>query len=90
MSAKTKLDEIVLEWCEEVRKCDDQIGRYSDHEGEESGPTWYMWQSGYETFKYACSRALADHKQAIHVWEQLQKLNEARRASQEPRGEVAR
>jgi len=75
----SQLDKEVLKLCEEMRACDDSHGMYSDHEGDKSGPTWSLWQEGYEDFKLYCQRALADHQQGIFLWKQLAELNEKRK-----------
>ena len=61
-----------------------QLGRYSDHEGDENGSTWHFWQQGISHFDMYAARAIVDHKAAINVWEQLRELNKARRAAPPP------
>lgn len=63
----------------EVQANDDLIGHYSDHEGTEGGPTFYLWALGYEKFKSHCIRAIKDHRTAIATFKKLQKVNETRK-----------
>jgi hypothetical protein len=64
----------------EVQANDDKLGRYSDHEGTDGGPTFYLWSKGYKAFKSHCQRSIRDHRAAIETMEKLQRLNEARAA----------
>lgn len=63
----------------EVCKNDDRLGRYSDHEGDDGGPTYYMWSQGYAIFRSHCIRSIRDHMKAVETMKKLQKLNEARK-----------
>jgi hypothetical protein len=56
---------IVKSLFREVQANDDRLGRYSDHEGDNDGPTYQIWQAGYKTFKAHCQRAIHDHETAI-------------------------
>lgn len=67
-----------LAHCEFVRYCDDRLGRYSDHEGDENGPTFHLWQKGDIDFEMHCLRAIEDHKKAITVWRKFLRLNAKR------------
>lgn len=73
------LDAKALELCKEMREVDDSHGMYSDHEGDESGPTWHLWSQGYADFRTYCARAIADHEQALFLWRQFVKLNQQRK-----------
>lgn len=57
-----------------VQVCDDRIGRYSDHEGNEEGPTFYHWKQGREAFQRHCDRAIGDHQEAIKVFRRFKRL----------------
>lgn len=63
----------------EVQANDDRLGQYSDHEGTEGGPTFYLWTQGYGKFRAHCLRSIRDHETAISTMKKLQKLNEARK-----------
>lgn len=62
-----------------VQVCDDRIGRYSDHEGDENGPTFYHWKKGMEGFMDHCDRAIADHYEAVMVWRKFKRFAEGHR-----------
>lgn len=73
-----EISDLLLELCAEIQACDDRIGRYSDHEGTEEGPTYHLYQLGFATFKSHCIRAIEDHEAAIIVFKKLLKLNRTR------------
>ncbi len=66
----------LMRLCEALRVCNDQLGKYSDHEGDENGSTWHFWQMGKSRFDMYAARAIADHKAAIGVWKELRALND--------------
>lgn len=63
---------------EELRKANDELGRYSDHEGDEGGSTFYFWKQGRTAFAAQCERAIEDHNRAIKLWRKLRDLNRFR------------
>lgn len=63
----------------EVQANDDRLGKYSDHEGTDGGPSFYLWSQGYKTFKSHCVRSIRDHETAIATMKKLQNLNETRK-----------
>ncbi len=70
--------ELLIEF-DKVRDCDDKIGAYSDHEGNDDGPTAYMWYQGKSAFRKHCQRAIDDHAKAVQIWEHLMRMNEEKR-----------
>ena len=72
---------------EAVRRCDDQLGRYSDHEGssDDGAPTAYMWAQGYAKFKRRCYQSIEDHLDAVEVWRRLAAENERRKPKERVR-----
>lgn len=61
-----------------VRQHNDKLGQYSDHEGNESGSTFYFWDQGKDSFEEQCERAIEDHKAAITAWRKIRRLNRDR------------
>lgn len=76
-----------LEVFKEVRAINDQLGRYSDHEGQEDGSTYYFWNHGQDAFDLQCSRAIEDHQTAIRVWRKLRRINQKRQLTVKDRQE---
>lgn len=72
------MDQAIKDAIDEVSRCDDRLGSYSDYEGREDGPTWHFWQRGKADFAAQCERALEDHAAAIKAWRRLRKLNAQR------------
>ncbi len=73
----------VMAHCAAVSYCDDRLGHYSDHEGNEEGPAYHHWEQGRESFELHCLRAIEDHKQAIAVWRKFARLNRKRTETEE-------
>jgi hypothetical protein len=67
-----------LAMCDSIRECDDRIGRYSDHEGNKDGPTYYFWAQGKTKFEEHALRAIHDHQLALKAWRKALKLNDKR------------
>lgn len=59
--------------CEEMRKLDDALGRFSDHEGVPNGPTWIAFQEGYLARR--ALEAIQLHRKAVNLWGQLYNLH---------------
>lgn len=66
---------------EELRKANDRLGAYSDHEGQEHGSTYWFWNKGQIAFDLQCNRAIEDHMIAIKVWRKLRRENQSRKES---------
>jgi hypothetical protein len=77
--AMNDVDRKALAICAQVQRCDDRLGMYSDHEGDENGPAFAFWLKGRRDFELHCLRAIEDHKQAIQVWRAFIKLNRGRK-----------
>lgn len=69
--------------CKEMSACDDRLGKYSDYEGTEDGPTFYLWEQGVEDFDAQCKAAIRQHAIAIAAWRKFQKLNRFRAIANE-------
>lgn len=80
MSRENKMP---LDLFDSVRACNDRLGRYSDHEGNEDGSTFYFWRKGPAAFEKQCERAIRDHESAISAWRSLQHANNLRRYSKD-------
>lgn len=73
----------VMRLCREMQKNDDRLGRFSDHEGTEDGPTWQAFKEGYLARR--ALEAIQLHRNAIALWGQLYNL--ARHRTGGPGGE---
>jgi hypothetical protein len=79
MTTPSPIQKMAVRYFREVQANDDRLGQYSDHEGNEDGPSFFLWTQGYTTFKKHCERSIRDHEKAIETMKKLQKLNEARK-----------
>ena len=61
---------------EAIRVIDDKLGQFSDYEGNENGPTWYMWTRGVDKFELRCNQAIELHQRAIKIWEDARLIND--------------
>lgn len=64
--------------CKEVSACDENLSLYVDHQGDECGPTFHLWDLGVEDFNRQCKAAIKQHAIAIACWKKMQKLNKFR------------
>ena len=71
-------EQLALALCDEVRECDDYLGRVSDHEGQKDGPTWARWMAGKDAFRKHSLAVISWHEHAIRVYRRFLKLNEKR------------
>ncbi len=71
-------DKMMLRLCNKIQEVDDQLGRFSDHEGNMDGPSWWSWRRGKKGFENYCEKALMLHRRALRIWQQAKKLNETR------------
>jgi len=71
--------EKVLKHCNRIRECDDALGEFSDHEGNQDGPAWWAWNQGAEFFDRRCTQAILAHQNAIREWRKFQRLNTLRK-----------
>jgi len=76
MSQPTKQQ--VLGICNSIRDVDDQLGRFSDYEGGQNGPTWAVWNVSKEIFAARCEQSITLHQQAITRWKRAAALNARR------------
>lgn len=79
---KAPTEKQVIEMCDAVRECDDNLGRCSDHEGSDEGPTFRVWNLGPAKFKHHAEAVISWHQHAISVYRRLLKMNERRNQSQ--------
>jgi len=63
---------------EAIRKIDDKLGQFSDHEGNEDGPTYHLWQLGKRRFAARCDEAIELHQRAIRLWKDARLINAKR------------
>lgn len=56
----------VLKLCDEVRKNDDALGKFSGYEGDENGPTWDAFKRGYLARR--ALEAIGLHRKAVALW----------------------
>lgn len=75
---KPPTEKELLKLCEEVRRCDDTLGKTSDHEGQQDGPTYRLWGAGRESFRNHAEAIISWHQHAITVWKRLLRLNDRR------------
>lgn len=68
----------VLKACAKVQEIDDALGKRSDHEGDENGPTWYLWNLGPEKFEAVAREQVNNHNRARYTWEKLRSMNRRR------------
>lgn len=55
-------------FAKQVRKLDDALGQFADYEGDESGPTAYMFKLGKERWERRCETAASLHEEAARLW----------------------
>lgn len=70
--------EKALQLCKEMATSDDRLGQYSDYEGDEHGPTFYLWNQEIEVFDRQCAAAIKQHAIAMAIWKKFGKLNRMR------------
>lgn len=71
----------VLAMCRAINALDDALGKFSDYEGDESGPTYYLWKKGVHTFNVKADEAIELHRRAIKEWQAARALNKRRALS---------
>jgi hypothetical protein len=60
----------------QVRKLDDQLGQFSDYEGDADGPTFYVFKMGKERWERRCEQAAELHEQAARLWRRALKTSQ--------------
>lgn len=71
-----QVDQAVLKLCAQKRDNDDALGQCSDHEGDDEGPTFYIWQNvvGKEYEEHLLNQ-IALHQKNIKLLRKLIRLN---------------
>ncbi len=61
--------------CTEKARTDDALGRFSDHEGEDIGPTWHLFSKlNYHRYADHVEYEIGLHKQQIRTMRTLLRL----------------
>jgi hypothetical protein len=70
-----RFEQKLLRLCSEMSALDDRLGKFSDYEGNEFGPTCFLFKNHDKTtFDYHANSAIALHKEAIRLWRELKKM----------------
>jgi hypothetical protein len=71
-------DRAVLKECAKIQEIDDALGKRSDHEGDENGPTWYLWNQDPRDFELIAQEQINNHHRAVYHWTKLRSMNRRR------------
>lgn len=75
LSLTAKQREKLMVLCREVNRIDDRIGQRSDHEGDESGPTYQVFiETIPDHYEDIAEVMIELHREGIKAWRKLSAL----------------
>lgn len=59
----------ILKFAKKIQQIDDRLGKFSDYEGDDEGPTYRLFKTSTpEEWQDQCQAAIDYHKAAVRLW----------------------